>query len=198
MKALVPKSQEENLFKASEYQGLLLAANPCNPPNRLKNSVMLVVKELGPMIMALQLNVPNIDLELDPVVANLGFRIDSDQPVYFGGNLATNRLHFIHSLDWTSFSTIMVNDVVGVTSDLSILSALAGGVGPKSFRACAGHWSWNIDTLSQQLNNLDNPDQDYKWEAIEAEPDLIFDFSGSEQWSKVLEISAQSQVENWF
>lgn len=183
--------------KRSPYQGLLLGANPLNPQNRMNKSVILVINQLGPAIIGLQLNNQIADLHFNDVIQNLGFWSDINPPVYFGGNLGANRLHLIHSLDWSSLTTVVVNNQIGVTSDISILAAISESQGPEYFRACAGYWSWGQDVLTQQLDSINNPDQEYKWETVEADIENVFSFHEEEQWQYVLQQSTSFQIKKW-
>lgn len=180
------------------FRGMLLVANPTNPSNALEDAVMLVVNQVGRAIMALQVNRVLRGVELEHIVNNLGFSLDSaDQQVFYGGGLGGNKLHFIHTLDWSGLTTIRLGNNLGVTSDISILAALSESQGPQQYRACAGHWSWDLDTLHQQLDTINNPDVDYKWETLPADEATVFDLEGHEQWQKCLEISADLQATVW-
>lgn len=187
------------VYERSQYQGLVLAANPCNPRNnRVSQSLILLVNRLGPAVMGLQFNTAIEDTRLFNLVSTLGFYIETDEPIYYGGNLGTNKLHFIHSLDWRGLSTIEINENLGVTSDISILSALSSGLGPQLYRACVGHWSWEVGVLNQQLD-WTSSDQEYGWEATLATEDLVFHSGqGRRQWLTAIEQSGRQQVRSWF
>jgi len=183
-------------------QGLLLCANPCNPTDTVYRSVILLFHQTEHTVLGLQVNrvVPNINL--GRIFSNLGFDLDyqlSNDQVYYGGGLGTNRMHFIHSLDWFASGTVVLSNDLGITSDLSIVSALAGGEGPKRYRACAGNWRWDVDTLYDQIYNLDleHEVQEHLWEIVPMDSALIFDHHDHAQWLSALQASAKNQSRNW-
>jgi putative AlgH/UPF0301 family transcriptional regulator len=183
--------------KRSPYQGLVLAANPLNPKNRMEKSVILVMNQIGSAIIGLQLNNQIADLQFNDVIRNLGFWSATNPSVYFGGNLGPNRLHLVHSLDWSSLTTVVVNNQIGVTSDISILAAISEHQGPEYFRACAGYWSWGDELLSQQIDSVNNPDQEYKWECTEADIENVFEYNEEDQWNHIIMKSTELQIKKW-
>lgn len=183
-------------------RGLLLGGNPKNPKDSLYKGVILLFHQIDNSVLGLQLNRRLDGVNLKRIVSNLGFegveKIIQDN-VYQGGLLGSNRMHFVHSLDWTGSSTITVDNCVGITSDLSILSALCGNQGPRLYRACVGSWRWDMDTLKEQIFNLD-PDvdvQDHLWEVSQVNSSLVFNYEGEAQWTRVMESSAQMQSRCW-
>jgi len=194
--SVVPRSSEGSL---------LLAANPGNPQDFLYRGVVLLFHRSVHSILGLQLNRVLRDVSLENIVEGLGFDFDQmrsspySEVVYFGGSINTNRLHFVHSLDWSGMNTHVVTDSIGVTSDISILSALSVGEGPSQYRACAGNWRWDLDTLRQQIFNFNEEaeEQDHYWEIAPIIEKSIFGHDGESQWLQVLDSSMQSQVQHW-
>lgn len=178
------------------YIGQLLAANPSNPQNnQLNKGVILITGQIYSTIIGLQINNVIPSLSINDVIENLGFWIDGEYPVYYGGNLGTNKLHIVHSSDWSGMTTRAVTNSISVTSDISILAALSENEGPKLWRACAGHWSWNQYLLEQQLSI--DPDQEYKWEICPATIKFVFYHQEQQQWEKVMTNAAQQAVSDW-
>jgi putative AlgH/UPF0301 family transcriptional regulator len=200
-----------NLVKSSfiadrrPHGGLLLAGNPTNPVDFLYKGVVLLFRQSINSVIGLQLNRCLNEICLANIVSNMGLPFDSmgksiySRKVYFGGSVNTNRLHFVHSLDWMGLTTQVVGKNVGVTSDISVLTALVAGQGPKKYRACAGSWCWDIDTLKHQIYNLDPnyETQDHLWEVAPVAGNLVFDCEGSSQWGRVLRQSGRFQIDCW-
>ena len=176
--------------------GQLLVANPLNPKDGQDHSVLMVVANSSSQSMAIQLNSPAKNLMLNSVFSQLGLWYDGEDPVYYGGNVATGRIHVIHTLDWSGMTTIQLTDQLGVTNDVSILAAMAHGEGPEYFRACAGYWSWDDGELEQQLN-LKKPNT-HRWELAPATLETVFECNELDQWHQCIDASTRNQVSVWF
>lgn len=183
-------------------QGILLGANPHNPRDSVYKGVILLFHQTDHNVLGLQINRPVPGMSLTRIIGNLGFELNhtlSNDLVYYGGSLGTNRMHFVHSLDWFSATTVILNNAVGITSDLGIVSAISSSEGPKKYRACAGNWRWDLDTLYDQIYNLDPEaeSQDHLWEIAPLTISSVFDSQSDDQWYDVMRSSAISQSKIW-
>lgn len=181
-----------------DYRGQLLAAHPANPADIEKHAVMLIITQTKEFALGVKLNRIIDDHDVSKICQNLDIWYDGDDPVYHGGRVSPDRIHVIHTLDWTGFTTIQLNDDIGVTNDISILTALSVGEGPEYFRACAGHHVWNHGLLNRQMDTKTYPDETHRWEVAPATIDNVFKYSGSEQWRHALTESAKIQASAWF
>lgn len=182
----------------NNLQGHLIAANPSNPLDELDRSVILLTSHTGNSSVGLQINRVLPELSLANIANNIGIWIDDDHPVYGGGSVGINKIHVIHTNDWTGHTTVRITKDLCVTNDISVLAAISRGEGPEQIRACAGFWLWEDGQLDQQLGNTPSEFDRHKWETVPATIDNVFGSSGLEQWHEVLEASARMQVANWF
>ena len=180
-----------------KYPGYLLVANPNNPRDDISRSVMLIVSHTADVSVALQVNNPVEDLDLQSVAENLGVEYPVKDPLFYGGNANTNKIHVIHSSEWSGLSTAKLNDEISVTSDISVLTAIGNGSGPEFYRACAGYWIWNGGLLDLQLDSK-YKDDPHKWEITPADLENVFNGEGPDQWRYALEACARYQVSEWF
>jgi putative transcriptional regulator len=180
------------------FQGHLLVANPNNPRDELSRAVVLLVTHTNDKCVGIQINNPVTDPDLQTISANIGIDFTGSDPLWYGGSVGTNKIHVVHSTDWSGLSTIKINDEISVTNDISVLAALSRGEGPNLFRACAGYWVWEDGELDHQLDPKNTDRTTHKWETVEATVDNVFDGEGPEQWRKVIEESARQQVSSWF
>lgn len=180
------------------YVGNILIANPKNPQDSLERSLILIVTDTEDMSLGLQLNKPMLETSLTLICDQMNIFIDSDDPVYYGGSLHSNKIHVIHSNDWSGFTTIKINNEISVTNDISVLTALAAGEGPEFYRACAGFCAWEAGKLDDQIKSKNNKIK-HRWEVVKATQDLVFDTGdGIDQWHKVLSQFAQQRISSWF
>lgn len=179
-----------------KLEGQLLVANPLNPMDELNHSVILITEQTQHQVCGLQLNFPTKSIRLEQVFLQSGIWWEGDAPVYFGGSKTQKKIHMVHTLDWYSSGTKIINNQIGVTNDVSVLMAIADGVGPEKYRACAGHWVWEeSDPLDKQLDS--RSDSLHKWEIAPLSERLIFGYDQLTQWHKAMEASAADQAAKW-
>lgn len=185
------------MTKTTITPGHLLIANPNNPKDHLSRSVMLVVSHTPHMSVALQVNNPVEDIDLKLVSQGLGIDYSYTDPVYYGGNTNTHKIHVVHSAEWEGPTTIKLNNEIAVSSDITVITAIADGTGPNFYRACAGYWIWKDGFLATQLDprSYDDP---HKWEITPSTIENIFNSEGPDQWRFALEDCARYQVNEWF
>jgi putative transcriptional regulator len=179
-----------------KYPGYLLVANPNNPRNELSKSVLLCVNHTGNLAIGLQVNNPLEDIDLQAVASNLGMDFDVNAPLWYGGNVATNKIHVVHSNDWKGMTTVKMSDEISVTNDISVLAAIARGEGPDFYRACAGYWLWEDGRLDRMLDPRE--DDEFKWEVAPATLESVFGDEGPDQWRAALDKAAKHRVNAWF
>jgi putative AlgH/UPF0301 family transcriptional regulator len=183
------------------YLGHLMVSNPKNPKDELGDrSVILVVTHSENIAIGLQINRPSDDLDLASISKSLGVDFDANYPVFYGGNTTTAKIHMIHSLDWTTASTVKITDNIGVTNDISVLKAIASNQGPKCFRACAGYWWWENALLNQMLDPklFAECPVPYRWETVPATIDTVFLTHPDDQWNEAIEQSTKFLVDCYF
>lgn len=180
-----------------KFPGYLLVANPNNPRDELGKSTILVVTHTTRLAIGLQLNNPLEDINLKTVADNIELEYNGQDPLYYGGNISQNKIHVVHSSDWSGLSTTKLNDQISVTNDISILCAIAEGTGPQHFRACAGYWLWEDGKLDAMLDPH-NRMEPHKWEIVPATIENSFIGEGPDQWRSALELCAKYQVSSWF
>lgn len=186
-------------IQKTSYAGQLLAANPLNPKDSLENGVILVVSHATEYSLGLQINRPLTDFTIGEVGAQVGLFIDLDDPVYYGGNITTNKIHIIHSNDWSGLTTIKINDEISVTNDISVLVAMSKNEGPEYFRACAGFWGWESGQLENQLSAIPNQRVRHRWEPVTATLENVFGQADQDDhWRSVLNEAARERVSSWF
>jgi len=182
-----------------QYSGYLLVANPANPSSDVSHGVILVVSHKNGRAVGIQINNAINNMDIRGVAENLGMDYHGPiSPVYHGGAMNHARIHIVHSSDWQGSTTVPITSEISMTADISILSAIAAGEGPRSFRACAGYCLWENHGLERQLDSRSYPDEIVKWEVVPATTELVFDCEGHEQWQLALTESALFSAAHWF
>lgn len=179
-------------------KGQLLAAHPLRPDPVLRRAVLLITDHNFYGAVGLQINKPfTNDLSLSTVMANVGLTIDDDQPLYNGGVESVNRIHVLHSLDWFSSTTIKINKEVGISHDVSVLSAISLNEGPEYYRVIAGVTRWPSEHLDGEILGQDPWDVTHTWSSMPADLDTIFSYDEIDQWHKTIAQSSKLQTSKW-
>lgn len=181
------------------YQGLILAAHPHRQDAPARRSAILVVAHNNQQSLGLMLNKAITDsLDIQTVMDNSGIEGSLNGPVYWGGPDRVNRITVIHSLDWTSTTTIKISAGLGMTCDTSVLTALNSGAGPKLYRVILGHIKWPPGELDREMSISDQRFSSDSWIWCRPNPDLIFGSDGRDQWRQIIAAAGQQQINQWF
>jgi len=180
-----------------KYDGFLLAANPANPKDELERSVILLLRHADDVAVGLQINRVLKGPTLNDVFINNGIDMDTDAPLWYGGNMEERKVHVVHSTDWMGLSSINITDDLAVTNDISVLAAVSRNEGPEYFRACTGYWVWDDGRMNHMLDPRDTAEP-IKWEILPATMETVFAEEGIDQWLLAIDRSAQYQTASWF
>jgi putative transcriptional regulator len=181
------------------YTGYLLAAHPKRADPILRRGTMLVIDHDDSGAIGLQINKPyTSSVTLNSVMKNVGLHVENDQALYNGGPESTNRIHIIHTLDWFSSTTNKITDQIGISSDLSVLTAISLDNGPTYFRAVAGFTRWLPGHIEGEILGEDPWAINHSWSFVPADPETVFGYTDIDQWHKVISDSSRQQVSSWF
>lgn len=181
------------------YAGYLLAAHPKRGEVSLRKSTMLIIDHDASGAIGLQVNKPFIsNVTLSSVMQNIGLVSTNDQPLFNGGPESSNRIHIVHSLDWFSPTTNKLNDHIGISSDISVLTAISKDEGPNYFRAIAGFTRWLPGHLEGEILGESPWTIQHCWSYIPANADTLFLYTEIDQWHRVITDASRHQIANWF
>lgn len=184
------------------YKGRLLIAQPKCDSDFFKEGVVLMVKHTGNGAWGVMLNkvIPDPDCNLADIIKHVGMEnaMGVNAPLYIGGPIERSRVCLIHSNDWSSASTIDLGNGLAVTTDISILAAIAGGWGPSQYRACCGISSWGPGQLEGEMSGKEPWTPKHQWLDLAANKELVFDLEPFAQWSTMLEQAVEDKVKAWF
>ena len=98
--------------------------------------------------------------------------------LHFGGPVSTGSMFILHSPDFNAASTSRAPGGLAMTSDQTILDALARGEGPTRMKVMIGYSGWGPGQLKKEIARGD-------WLNVPADADFVFDASGSDvdQWN---------------
>jgi putative transcriptional regulator len=151
--------------------GKLLVANPFLQDSGFMHSVIYVWGHDEHGAIGLMINKPITDLTVKGLFAQLGIESPFDLGgvvVDYGGPVEMNRGFVLHTVDYKTDTTVIVNENFAITSTLEILRAIAQQRGPENFCICLGYIGWGAGQLDQEI-------QENGWVVVDASTDHVFD-----------------------
>ncbi len=113
-----------------------------------------------------------IDMTLGALFERLSLSLASEtvsqEPVFFGGPVQTDRGFVLHQPIGQWQSTLKVENKLGLTTSKDILDAVARGEGPGRMLVTLGYSGWSAGQLEQELKQN-------AWLTVEATDAIIFD-----------------------
>lgn len=100
-----------------------------------------------------------------------------DVPVLFGGPVEPQRGFVLHSLDWRGEDTLEVSEMIGLTTTLDVLRAVAEGRGPDRWLVALGYAGWGDRQLDSELSR-------HGWFHTPASEALLFETAPAERWPR--------------
>ncbi len=163
--------------------GQLLLAMPHLMDDRFAHSVIYLCAHTPEGAMGLVVNRPLSEpsfpdllrqLAIDPVPPAREIRLCA------GGPVEHARGFVLHTTDWSTQSTLHVDERLALTANLDVLKAIASGGGPRRGLLALGYAGWGpgqLDEEMQQNSWLNTPLPD---------PDLIFGEDQAGMWRRAL------------
>lgn len=105
----------------------------------------------------------------------------SHDKVYFGGPIQPDRGFMLHTPPGSWQSSLLVDDIVAITTSKDILFDLAQGKGPEKIIATLGFSGWESGQLEDELAQN-------SWLTVKADPSIIFDVPSEERYVQALSL----------
>ncbi|HUE65257.1 MAG TPA: YqgE/AlgH family protein [Rhizomicrobium sp.] len=113
-------------------------------------------------------------LKIEPVK-----RSNRQQPVHFGGPVATGQGFVLHSADYRDEGTLGIGDEFALTATVDILRASGKGEGPRQCLVALGYAGWGPGQLDSEI-------QANGWLLVAADTGLVFDAEINSKWQRAL------------
>lgn len=192
---LSPRSSGSSAGLLSDLRGQLLVSHPSSSDDIFAHSVIFIASVEPGSVLGIQLDSILPELTLDEVCYRMDIPYSERQGIYRGGNQGTQRIHVVHSSDWSGLTTVSITPDISITNDLSILTALSVGEGPSKFRACAGHWIWPSVQLENQIRSQAGP---FRWIVMPSSSELVFGLDQQSQWRHCLGHYVRQTTSAWY
>ena len=160
-------------------------------------SVIVIASHTASGAWGLMVNKPTRTLLLENIMSAVGIESQKQDKVFLGGPVETHRVNIVHSLDWSSLSTMRINNDIGITNDVSVLAAIQEGFGPALYRTCLGVAAWSAGQLEAEYEGQSPWRQEDRWLDAPATLESVFNLNGDEQWEKCIEFVAKNKTAAW-
>lgn len=177
--------------------GHIIVAQPKGIESIFSRGVILVAKHTAESSWGVMVNKPTAKVSLSQVMQSTGIDYKGQQPIYIGGPVDTHRVHVVHTIDWKSPSTILITPDIGITSEMSVMAAIAANEGPNLYRVCVGLCGWGPGQLEGEYRGLPPWKPEHRWLDAPATIESIFDLQNDDQWEKCIDVVASTKVSDW-
>lgn len=183
-----------------DLTGHLLVALPKTAHTAYARGLMLVTSHWPAGCAMTQINKPIADrgFNVTQVMNSSGIECVSKNPVFNGGPDDATRVQFIHTLDWQCPSTKILNKYIGITQEVSILTAIADDDGPDYWRCTVGHRLGHPGQIEGELRGLEPWIPEHRWLIVPATIENVFGQIGDAQWVQAVDEASKLEVAKWF
>jgi len=173
-----------------EFVGNLLISPPIVKTGFWQKTVIMITEHTVQGSLGLILNKPS-----STSIVNFGIQLDAilniPGMVYVGGPVNNQSLSLLHTNDWCSKNTLKLNNRFSLSSADDILPRLSSGDCPRYWRLFVGMCGWAPGQLIHELKGVHPYKKETSWVTTTADPDLVFESDGQEQWCSALDHSAK-------
>ncbi len=161
--------------------GQLIMAMPAMADPRFERSVIYVCVHNEEGAMGLVINRLMESLTFDEMLGQLGIQAEGpsvdDIRIHFGGPVEVGRGFVLHSGDYSQNGTVMMENGIGLTATIDILSDIADGTGPQEKLLALGYAGWGPGQLDEEI-------QENAWLHCPSDIDLVFGEDIENKWEK--------------
>jgi putative transcriptional regulator len=161
-------------------QGQLLVATESLRDPRFAHTVVYMLRHDATGALGLVVNRPVTTLSLERILESLGRDHEGargDIRVHYGGPVESGRGFVLHTGEWMTDESQVVQGGVAVTSDPKVFEALARGAGPRRVLFAVGYAGWAPGQLEAEIEGG-------FWIAVNADEALIFDDDAGTKWER--------------
>lgn len=171
--------------------GTMLIAHPNIEQGLFAKSVILITENHRRGTVGFILNKPS-ELKLSQVLERHGIDWTTvPNELFTGGPLNQSALIMIHTGEWYSQNTMSFTKNLSISSDNIMMEKVSMGNFPNKFRFVSGLSAWMPGQLDTEIKSQ-------TWLTFEPNEDIIFNYTGSAQWRKAVDVCASQHVAQFF
>jgi putative transcriptional regulator len=162
--------------------GRLLVATEAIRDPRFARTVIYLVRHSDEGALGLVINVPMGEIPFDRALKPLGLEAppgSGNLQVYYGGPVEPGQGFVLHTPDWKTDGTTVVNERFAFTQDPKILESIARGTGPRRALFFLGYAGWAPGQLDAELTTG-------SWGVAAADERLVFETDPVQKWIEAM------------
>lgn len=168
--------------KAASLAGQLLVATPELTDPRFIRTVVYMVHHDASGAMGLIVNRPFKEVPLALLLERLGGDnrgVRGAIRLHYGGPVEPERAFMLHSTDYATEGTQVIENGIALTGQPEILRAIGTGTGPRQRLFALGYAGWAPGQLEGEIRTG-------AWVTVPAEAGLVFDDKYDTKWDRAM------------
>jgi putative transcriptional regulator len=144
--------------------------------------VIFMVRHDTTGAMGLVVNRPLRDMSFAELLERLGHRTEGVAGtirVHYGGPVEPRRGFVLHTADWMSADSRIIQRSVALSMGLAVVEAIAGGTGPGRFLFALGYAGWGPGQLEGEIERD-------AWISVVGDDALVFDADAGRKWERAM------------
>lgn len=170
--------------------GQLLVAHPEKMQGFFAKSVVLITENHSQGTVGIAVNRQS-DMVFADIMYSKGIEWPYEDKLYRGGPVNPTALVCVHTSEWYSSNTLQVSADFAISSDNLMTEKMSMGNLPSEYRFVSGISGW-------APGQLDYEQRQGVWLTCWATPELVFGFTGDQQWRKSIDCCAKEAVQSYF
>lgn len=165
-------------FTRGFLTGKILIAMPFLPDPRFSQSVIYICGHDDTGAMGLIINKPLLTVTFKELIEQMDIPVMADTPnfpVHYGGPIEIGRGFVLHTTDYLTETSVIINGDFALTATLEVLRAMSNNRGPVQGLLALGYVGWSEMQVEKEI-------QDNGWIVIDADPELVFNQDFDEMW----------------
>lgn len=160
---------------------LLVATTELDDPRFIRTVIYMVRHDAGGA-MGLVVNRPMGEVPIAHLLERLGMDgkgVGGEMRVHYGGPVEPTRGFVLHTTDYATEGTQVVDDRIALTYQPEILRAIGGGTGPRRTLLTLGYAGWAPGQLETEIAAG-------SWVSVPADEALVFDDNHLRKWERAM------------
>jgi putative transcriptional regulator len=168
--------------------GNLLIAPPALKGNFFQKTVVLLTEHHSRGSVGITLNKPS-QMTVSEFAKQNNIMLNLPGFIHIGGPVNVKAFTMLHTTDWVCANTLKVTKEFAISSSPEILTNMAMGYVPKSWRLFVGLCGWGQGQLEKELDGTPPYERNLSWLTATANTEIIFDHQNQSQWTEAIELA---------
>lgn len=182
---------------ADNFQGKLLISQPVANSNFFSQTVVLICEHHAKGAWGLVLTKPSPVMTVDTLGRDIGIPVHTNEPLYIGGPVQDDGLHFLHTPDVIVSHTMHITPNLCVTSSEAMLREIQEARGPQNWRLFVGVSAWQGGQLEGEMSGEPPWTPQHRW-LTQPCPNNILELPAKHLWKGQTHNAIEDSVNRLF